>query len=63
VTETRMTGRQDCTAETWEPDLGAAEQELRAALAEVAPGVNLEEEGYPEVGGLFAEEVRVTCGG
>lgn len=63
VTETRITGRADCRAETWEPDLDAAERELQAALAELLPGTDIEEAGYPPVGGLFAEEVRVACGG
>ena len=63
VTETRFRGRGDCRAETWEPDLDAAARELQAALAELAPGIDIEEAGYPPVGGLFAEEVRVTCGG
>lgn len=62
VTAPRFTGRDDCRGETWEPDLGAAELELQEALAELAPGIDIEEAGYPPVGELFAEEVRVTCG-
>lgn len=63
VAQARFTGRDDCTAEAWEPDLGAAEKELQAALAELAPDVDIEAAGFPLVGGLFAEELRVTCGG
>lgn len=63
VTQARFTGRDDCTAEAWEPDLGAAEEELQAALAELAPDVDAEAAGYPAVGAIFAEELRVRCGG
>ena len=63
VAQARFTGRTDCMAEAWEPDLGAAEKELQAALAEIAPDIDIEAAGFPQVGGLFAEELRVTCGG
>jgi ABC-type uncharacterized transport system substrate-binding protein len=55
-----VTGGQVCTAQVFVPDLGAAEQELLAALSEYTPDVDLEAE-FPAVGAKFAEEVRVTC--
>jgi ABC-type uncharacterized transport system substrate-binding protein len=55
-----VTGGAGCSARTFVPDLGAAEQELMAALSEYTPDVDLEAE-FPAVGANFAEEVRVTC--
>lgn len=58
----RITGRDDCEAKVFGPDMDAAMQELQDALAEFAPSEDLEEVGWPAVGASFAEEVRVTCG-
>lgn len=59
----RLTGREDCLAELRRPDLGAAQRELQAALAELSADMDAEELGFPEVGEAFAEELRMTCGG
>lgn len=50
-----------CDTEIVAPDLTAAERELQAALAELPADVDVEM-GFPEVGAVFAQEVRVTCG-
>lgn len=63
ITAARITGRDDCRAETWEPDLDAAGREMQEALAELAPGTDIEDAGFPPVGALFAQEVRLSCGG
>jgi ABC-type uncharacterized transport system substrate-binding protein len=55
-----VTGGKGCTARTFVPDVGAAEEALLAALSEYTPDVDLEAE-FPAVGANFAEEVRVTC--
>jgi ABC-type uncharacterized transport system substrate-binding protein len=55
-----VTGGTGCTARTFVPDLGEAEQKLMEALSEYTPDVDLEAE-FPAVGANFAEEVRVTC--
>jgi ABC-type uncharacterized transport system substrate-binding protein len=55
-----LTGGKGCSAQTYVPDLGEAEQKLMDALAEYTPDVDLEAE-FPAVGANFAEEVRVTC--
>ena len=55
-----VTGGTGCTAQTFAPDLGEAEQKLMDALSEYTPDVDLEAE-FPAVGANFAEEVRVTC--
>jgi ABC-type uncharacterized transport system substrate-binding protein len=55
-----LSGGKDCVAEAYEPDLAAAEEEMKQALAEFTPDVNLEDQ-YPAIGQAYAEEVRVTC--
>ena len=55
-----VTGGTGCSARTFVPDLGEAEQKLMEALSEYTPDVDLEAE-FPAVGANFAEEVRVTC--
>lgn len=50
-----------CGVEIVAPDLTAAERELQAALAEIPADADVEM-GFPEVGAVFAQEVRVTCG-
>lgn len=55
-----VTGGSGCSAKVFVPDVGAAEEELLAALSEFTPDVDLEAE-FPAVGANFAEEVRVTC--
>lgn len=59
----RITGRDDCQAKVFGPDLDAAMQELQDALAEFEPTEDLEEVGWPAVGANFAEEVRLSCDG
>ena len=51
-----------CATEIVAPDLTEAERALQAALAEIPADVDIEM-GFPEVGAVFAQEVRVTCGG
>ncbi len=58
-----VTGRSDCTAQVFEPDLSAAQKALAAALDEYSPDQSLEEMGYLMIGESYAEEVRLTCGG
>jgi ABC-type uncharacterized transport system substrate-binding protein len=62
VGETVLTGREDCTAQVFEPDRTAADEQLLAALAEVAADADIEMV-YPEIGAAYAEEARITCGG
>lgn len=49
-----------CETEIIAPDLTEAERELQAALAEIPADVDVEM-GFPAVGAVFAQEVRVTC--
>jgi hypothetical protein len=59
-----LSGRSDCAVQVFEPDLGAAERVLQAALAEyTVDQTGLVEEDFPHVGAVFAEEARVTYGG
>ncbi len=51
-----------CSAEIWEPDVGAADEALLAALAEYTADQDVEAD-FPAIGAAYAEEVRVTCGG
>ena len=60
--EPEVTGRGDCTATIFVPDLDAAQTQLLDSLKEYAPGDDLEGVVFPNVGADFAEEVRVTCG-
>jgi ABC-type uncharacterized transport system substrate-binding protein len=53
-------GTGGCSAVAYGPDLEAADEELRAALAEYGADVNLEME-FPAVGAVYAEEVRISC--
>lgn len=50
-----------CETEVIAPELTEAEREMQAMLAEIPADVDVEM-GFPEVGALFAQEVRVTCG-
>ncbi len=50
-----------CETEVIAPELSEAEREMQAILAEIPADVDVEM-GFPEVGELFAQEVRVTCG-
>jgi len=50
-----------CATDIIAPDLTEAERALQAALAEIPADVDVEM-GFPEVGAVFAQEVRVTCG-
>ena len=57
------TGRDDCSLRIFEPDWDAAGAQLEAALDELlGAGMDVEAD-FPAVGALFAEEVRVSCGG
>lgn len=56
-----ITGRSDCTAQVFEPDLSAAQKALAAALDEYNPDQSLEEMGYLMIGESYAEEVQLTC--
>lgn len=49
-----------CATEIIAPDLTEAERALQAALAELPADVDVEM-GFPEVGAVFAQEVRITC--
>ena len=60
--EPEVTGRGDCTATIFVPDLDAAQTQLLDSLKEYVPGDDLEDVVFPNVGADFAEEVRVTCG-
>ena len=55
-----ITGGAGCSAQVFAPDLGAAEEALKAALSEYTPDIDLEAE-FPAIGANYAEEVRVTC--
>jgi ABC-type uncharacterized transport system substrate-binding protein len=55
-----LTGGVGCLAETFIPDLEAADAELKAALEEFTPDIDLEM-AFPAIGKTYAEEVRVTC--
>lgn len=58
--ETTLTGRTDCTAQTFEPDREAADEILQAAIAEQAGSTDIEG-AFPAIGAAYAEEVRITC--
>lgn len=60
VGKTTLTGRDDCTAQVFEPNRDAADQALLAALAEVSADVDIEMT-YPAIGAAYAEESRITC--
>lgn len=49
-----------CGAEVWGPDIDAADEALKAALAEYGADESVEQD-FPAVGRNYAEEVRVTC--
>ncbi len=55
-----LTGGTGCEAVAYEPDLDAADEALKAALAEYSADVDLEAD-FPAVGKNYSEEVRVTC--
>jgi ABC-type uncharacterized transport system substrate-binding protein len=55
-----VTGGAGCTAQVFEADLDAADTALQEALAEYAPGADVEGQ-FPAVGAKFSDEVRVTC--
>ena len=56
-----VTGGAGCSAQVFEADLDAADTALQEALAEYAPGADVEGQ-FPAVGAKFSDEVRVTCG-
>lgn len=56
-----LTGRADCRAEVFVPDIGGRYAELVSALQEYTPDMDIEEVGFPNVGEELSEEVRVTC--
>ena len=49
-----------CETQIIAPDLTEAEQALQSALAEIPADADIEM-GFPEVGAVFAQEVRVIC--
>lgn len=53
---------ENCSARIYEPDPTKADQALKDALAEYAPGDDVEID-FPAVGANFADETRVTCSG
>ena len=55
-----VTGGAGCSAQVFEADLDAADSALQEALAEYAPGADVEGQ-FPAVGAKFSDEVRVTC--
>jgi polyphosphate kinase len=55
-----ITGRPDCAAQVFEPDLAAADAYLQQALAELNASGDAEGD-FPAVGAAYADEVRVTC--
>jgi ABC-type uncharacterized transport system substrate-binding protein len=60
ATDPVLTGGADCVAETYIPDLDAADEALKAALAEYNADQDLEAD-FPAIGKNYAEEIRVTC--
>lgn len=56
----RAVRAEGCATEIIAPDLTEAERALQEALAELPADVDVEM-GFPEVGAVFAQEVRVTC--
>ena len=60
VDDARVTGREGCVVEIFEPDREAADQILQDALAEYS-GTDGAEADFPAVGSAYAEEARVTC--
>lgn len=55
-----LTGREDCAAQVFEPDLAAADAFLQQALSELNATGDVESD-FPAVGAAYADEVRVTC--
>lgn len=60
ATDPVLTGGAECSAETFIPDLDAADEVLKAALAEYSADEDLEAD-FPAIGKNYAEEIRVTC--
>ncbi len=56
----RAVQAEGCSTEVVTPELTDAQREMQAALAELPADMEIEM-GFPEVGALFAQEVRVTC--
>ncbi|NJM83496.1 MAG: DUF1007 family protein [Tabrizicola sp.] len=56
-----LTGGTGCSAVAYGPDPDAADEALKAALAEYSASEDVEAD-FPAVGKNYAEEVRVTCG-
>ena len=66
--EPEFTGREDCKAQVFEPDIDAIPDELREAIAELSAdttpeAAGLTGAGLSAVGEMYAEEVHATCGG
>ena len=55
-----ISGGAGCVSEIFVPDPSAADEVLKAALAELSPSEDAEVQ-FPAVGAAFAEEARVTC--
>ncbi len=62
VGDTVTTGRKDCRAEVFVPDLDAAQKQMLDALKEYMPGDDMTNVQFPMAGANFSEELRITCG-
>lgn len=58
-----FTGREDCRAALVSPDTSKIGADLAEAIAALPPEVDPKEAGLGEVGRLYAEELRISCGG
>ena len=54
-------GRDDCTLDIRKADVAAAQKLYGQLLAQLTEAEVLDQGKFPEVGGAFADEVRVTC--
>jgi polyphosphate kinase len=57
-----FTGRSDCRAELVSPDTSKISRELAEEIANLPPEADPQAEGLGEIGRLYAEELRITCG-
>jgi ABC-type uncharacterized transport system substrate-binding protein len=57
-----FTGRDDCRADLVSPDTSKISRQLAEEIANLPPETDPEEAGLGEIGRLYAEELRITCG-
>lgn len=57
-----VVGRSDCTVEIQKADIAAAQKIYDQLLSQLTDEDIMTEGKYPEVGGVFADEVRLACG-